>query len=141
MGRGPGRPAKTRGPPHGQGGRRSNSSSSTPRIMGRGPGRPMKTRGPPHWLDGAAHTGPTFHGLRPGPARQFFIAWAAAQPGPSIFYRMGRGPARPGPSHFQFFTARPGIEFSKFSTRPGPAHHNFKFIGPARPGPSAHDKP
>ena len=48
IGRGPGRPAKTRGPPR-HGGRRSDSSSSTPRIMGRRPGRPMKTRGPPQY--------------------------------------------------------------------------------------------
>ena len=37
--------------------------------------------------------GPSFGGLRPGPAHQIFRGWAAA---------------RPSPSHCQKFTARPG---------------------------------
>ena len=75
MGRGTGRPAKTRGPSHGQGGLRhrtyySSNSSTTPNFMGRGPGRPVKTRGPPHELGRAARIMPTSHGPRPGPARR-----------------------------------------------------------------------
>ena len=92
MGHGPGRPVKTRGRPHGHGGRRS-SSSSTPHLMRSGPDRPVKTHGPPHGPGRAAHIEPTSHGPRPGPAHQNFREWAAA---------------RPSPSHFQIFTAGPG---------------------------------
>ena len=48
MGCGPGRPAKTRGPSHEQGGLRHlkyYSSNSTPYFMGRGPCRPVKLVG------------------------------------------------------------------------------------------------
>ena len=75
MGRGPRRPAKTRGPSHGQGGLRHctyYSSNSTPHFMGRGSGRRVKTRGPPHGLGRAAHVKPTSHGPRPGPAHLIF---------------------------------------------------------------------
>ena len=138
--------------------------------MDRGQDRPMKTRGPPHGQSGAAHTEPTSHGPRPGPAHQITGRWAAARSGRSIFQMMsrlalpgpsylrvlGRGPARPitfskfygpirsGPSFSQ--NSRPGpvrpITFSKYSARSGPAHHNFQ-IGPANPAPGqlAHDKP
>ena len=70
MGRGPGRPAKTRGPSHGQGGLRRYIiySNSIPHFMGGGPGRPVKTRGSPHGLGRAAQKKPTSHGPRPGPA-------------------------------------------------------------------------
>ena len=116
MGHDPGQPVKTRGRPHGQGGRRRSSSSSTPHLMGSGPGRPVKTYRPPHGPGGAAHIEPTSHGPRPGPAYQISRGWAATRPGPSIF---------------QFFTARPGpSDFQK--SRPGPAHHIFKSLGPAR---------
>ena len=62
MGRGPGRPVHTHGPPHGQDVRRRSINSSiiiysTPHLMGRGPDRPIK------FLD---------DGPRPGPAHQFF---------------------------------------------------------------------
>ena len=67
MGHGPGRPVKTRGRPHGHGGRRS-SSNSTPHLMGSGPSRPVKTHEPSHGSDGAAHIHPKYHGPRPSPA-------------------------------------------------------------------------
>ena len=136
MGHGPDRLVKTRGRPDGHGGRRSNSSSSTPRLIGSGPGRPVRTNGPPHGSGGAAHIEPISHGPRPGSAHK-------------KFERMGRGPARPikfsedgprpGPAHQNFRgwavpdPARPSL-FQK--SRPGPARPIFKRPGPARPGPS-----
>ena len=134
MGRGPGRPAKTRWP-------QQYTTYHGPRP------------GPAH-----ENTWATSWAGRRGPYRAH-ISWAAARPSPAVFHRMGRGSrpikflshgprpslthqifitwaaARPGPSHFHFFTARP-INFSKFSARPSPAHHNFTFLGPARPGQS-----
>ena len=111
MGRGPGRPVKTRGPSHGQDGCRSSRSSI-------------------HLSWAAARTGPAHQflddGPRPGPAHQISGCCAAAGP---------------GPSHFRSFTARPASHFfPKFSARPGPADHVFKILGPARPGLPAHDK-
>ena len=122
MGYGPGRPVKTRGRPHGHGGRRISSSRSTPHLMVSGPGRSVKPHGPPHGPGGAAHIEPTSHGQRPGPAHQMSRGWAAARPGPSKFQRMGRGPAWP-------------IKISEDGSRPGPAHHIFNFSqpDPARP--------
>ena len=150
MGHGPGRPVKIRGWPHGLGGRRSISSSSTPHLMGSGPGRPVKTHRPPHGPGGAAHLEPKSYGPRPGTAYQIWRGWAAARPGPSIFQRMGRGPARPikipedgprpDPADHVFKFSRPGparsIKFSKVSARPGPSHFETFRPGPARPGPS-----
>ena len=155
MGHGPGRPVKTRGRPHGHGGRRRSSSSRTPHLIGSGPGRPVKTHGPPHRPGGAAHIEPTSHGPRPGPAHQISRGWAAARPGLSKFRRMGRGltqpitfsnfhgPDRPGPSIFQ--KSRPG------PARPGPSHLKKKFrrglarpvtmFRSARPGPAQTNGP
>ena len=103
MGRGPGRPVKARGPPQGQGGRRTSSSRNISHVRGCGPGQPVKTRGPPHGQGGAALVEPTPHGARPGPA-------------PSYLQRMGHGPARL-------------ITLSKLT---GPAHHIFKILGSAQ---------
>ena len=137
MSHGPGRPVKTRGPPHEQGGRRRSSSSSTPHLMGSGPGRPVRTHRPPHGPGGAAHIEPTYHGPRLGPVHQFFRGWAAARPGPSKFQRTGlgpaqsmtfssfHGPARPGPSHFQKSRPGPARPVTIFrSSRPGRAQTN-----------------
>ena len=77
-------------------------------MMGQGQVRPIKF---------------CFGEPRPGPARQNFRGWAAAQPGPSNFQRMGPGPAQL-------------ITFSKLPARPVPAHHFFNNLGPARPCPS-----
>ena len=60
-----------------------------------------------------------YDGPWPGPAHQFFRAWAEARSGPSNFQSMGRGIARP-------------ITFSEDGPRPSAAHHIFKA---ARPGP------
>ena len=138
MGRGLGRPAKTRGLSHGQGGLRHRtyySSNSTPHFMGRGPSRPGKTRGPPHGLGRAAHIKPTSHGQRPGPAHQISSRWAAARLGPSNFHMMGRGPARP--IKFSDDGPRPGLhhQISHDGPQPGPAHQIFRTLGPAQPGP------
>ena len=139
MGHGPGRPVKTRGRPHGHGGRRSSSSSSnsTPHLMGNGPGRPVITHGPPHGPGGAAHAEPTSHGPRPCPVHQISRGWTAARPGPSKFQRMGRGPTQPitfsifygparsGPSHFRKSRLGPARPVTSFrSARPGPAQTN-----------------
>ena len=124
-GRGPGRPAKTRGPPQGQGGRRRRRRNSTPQFMGRGPSRPVTTRRPPHGPGRAAHIKPTSHGARPGPAHQKIVkTLGLAQPGPSIFFQKSRpGPAQP-------------IKFQPQNSRPGPARPMGNFqIGPARPSP------
>ena len=96
MAHGPGRPVKTRGRPHGHGGRRSNSSSSTPHLLTSGPGRPIKTR-EPYGLSGSAYLEPASRGPRPGPAHQISRGWAAALPGPSQSSDRS-GPARPGPA-------------------------------------------
>ena len=45
-------------------------------------------------------------GLRPGPARQIFSDWIAAQAGPLTFSDEGRGPGRP--IEFQILWASPG---------------------------------
>ena len=139
MGHGPGRPVKTRGRPHGHGGRR-RSSNSTSHLMGSGPGRPVKTHESPHGPGGAAHIEPTSHRPRPGPAHQIWRGWVAAWPDPSIFQRMGCGPAptiknpadrpRPDPAQHIFIFLRPG------PARPGPTHHIFSSLGPARLGPA-----
>ena len=53
VGRGPGRPAITRGRPRRHGGRRSSSCSSNysaSPFMGSGPGRRVKTSRPPHGM-------------------------------------------------------------------------------------------
>ena len=74
-------------------------------MMGQGQVRPIKF---------------CFGEPRPGPARQNFRGWAAAQPGPSNFQRMGPGPAQT----ITFFLIHgPALTFSKVSARPGPAHH------------------
>ena len=122
MGHGLGDPVKTRGRPHGHGGRRSSSSSITPHLMGSGPGRPVKTHGPPHGPGEATHIEPTSHGPRPGPAHQF--SEDRPPPGPAHQNFRLWAATRLSPSYFQFFTARPG-----------PAHQFFKSLGPARPGP------
>ena len=150
MGHGPGRPVKTRGRPHGHGGRRSSSSSSssTPHTMGSGPCRPVTIHESPHGPGRAAHIEPTSHGPRPGPGAKTSRVWAAARLGPSNSPRIGRSPVRPikiaengprsDPAHDSFNFSRPGparsITCSKVSARPGPARHVFQ-IGPARPGP------
>ena len=141
MRRGPGWPAKTRGPSKGSGGSRHHRSISTLLIMSRGPGRPVKTLGPPHGLNRAANVKPAFHGPRPGLAHQISSQWAATRPGPSNFQVIARGPARsitflkllarPDPAHHIFKTLGPAQ----------PGHHVFKMIGPARPAPSGRDKP
>ena len=132
MGRGPGRPAKTRWP-------QQYTTYHGPR-----PGPAHENTWPASWagrhgpyrahISWAAARPVSFssHGPRLGPAHQFFIAWAAARPGPSNFHRMGLGPARP--IRFSNFhgPAWPFI-FSSHGPRPGPVHHNFKFLGPARP--------
>ena len=132
MGHGPGRPVRTRGPPHGHGGRRRSSSSSsiTPHLMGSGPSRPVKTHGPPHRLGGAAHIEPTSHGLRPGPSNLERMGDGPARP--LKFQRMGRGPTQP--INFSIFhgSARPGPSFFRSL---GPARLSVQ-IGPARPSPN-----
>ena len=91
MGHSPGRPVKTRGRPHGHGGRRSSTSSSgTPHLMGSGPGRLVKTHGP----GGAARIEPTSHGPRPSPSN--FGGMGRGKAGPIKFSEDG---PRPGPAH------------------------------------------
>ena len=115
MGHGPDRPAKTRGPPHGQGGVAHIEPTS------RGP-RP----GPAHQIFrgwAAARPGPSqFQRIGRGPTQPITFAsfYGSARPGPIIFFKR-LGPARPGPSRTP-------------KSLPGPARHNFR-IGPARPGP------
>ena len=165
MGRGPGRPVKTR-----------SGLMVTADVV-------VAVAGVHHISWVAVRAGPSKHmgrlmGRASGPYRAH-ISWTAARPGPSNFERMGRGPAqpikiledgprpgpghqkfrgwvaaRPSPSHFQIFKARPGPAHPIFIDL-GPAHHIFKSLGPARPGPSqlsdrpgparprqtAHDKP
>ena len=145
MRHGPGRTVKTRGPPHGHGGRCSRSSSSTAHLLGGGPGRPVKTRRPPYGQGGVTHTKLTSHGHTK-------LTSHGPRPGPSMFQKMGHGPtqpitflnfqrpARPGPSIFQ--NSRPGpaplITFS--NSRPGPARP-VKIFRSSRPGSTTHDKP
>ena len=89
-------------------------------VVGRGPARCIQS---------------FFHGLRPGPAINFFED-GPARPGPSTFQRPGHGSARPvnffrgwaaarpGPSNLRLHWTGPArpINFSNLSARPGPAH-------------------
>ena len=86
MGRGPDRPVKSGGPPHGQDRRRgiNSSSSSTPRLMGRGPALPVDSSD-----DGR---GRARAGTRPGPARHVF---KFSRPGPAHQFFEVLGPVRP----------------------------------------------
>ena len=156
VGRGPGRPVKTRGPLHGlcraahikptPHGPRPGPAHQIFYMMGRGPARPIKLLddgprpGPAHQVStrwAAARPGPSnFFNSRPGPARPTKFSKFSARPGPAHQFFQTLGSARPSLSHFQVFRPGPArpITCSKFSGRPGPAHDNFQ-IGPARPSP------
>ena len=120
MGRDPGQPVKTRGPPHGQGGRRIIVLIATTarELHGQWPGPARENTWAASW---AGVSGPRKcpHIEGRGAARPIRLRlWAAVHPGPSIFQVMGR--ECDGPAHLLFHNSRPGSD---------------------RPGLSAHDKP
>lgn len=75
------------------------------------------------WVDrpGMAHRF-SYNGLRPGPAYQTFIWWAASWPGVPVFHITIRGPARPGPPFFSISRPSPARPPYFPMSRPGPAH-------------------
>ena len=139
MGRGPGRPVKTRRQPHGLGrAARIKPTSHGPRpghVMDSGPARPINL---------------SKLTARPSPAHKIFDTLDPARPRPSHVQFCRPGPvrptsiflnSRPGPSHLQFF--RPDAAHRTLKnldpTRPGPLQFPGR-LGPTRPSPSAHGK-
>ena len=148
-----------RGPPHGQGGRRSGSSSSssvevvaygstvvpgtvTPHLMSRDPGRPVKTRGPSHGQGGCCSSSssciPQVMGRDPGRTLK------TRRPPHGLCLAAHRGHTshgpRPGPVHqVRDDGLRPGLAhpFKSFRTMGrGPAHRISGCRAAARPVPS-----
>ena len=126
MGRGQGRPVKTRGPAHGQGGRSRVVVVAVVHLISWGAVRvgPSKhVGGLVGWVEWPIKE-PTCHGPRPGRVHQIF---KCSPPGLAQPIKFSNSSARPGPTHHiknNLGPVRPGL--SQFQYRPGPV----------RPGPS-----
>ena len=158
MGRGPGRPVKTRRQPHGLG----RAARMKPTSHGQRPGPALQ-------ICQNSRPGPArpvkFRYARPSPAPPITCSILSARPSPTHIKFFKRS-TQPGPAHhmFNFFRpdqsgphqvlqtfgpARP-ITSSIFSARSGPLHSQNSRPDPARPitisrtarpAPSAHGKP
>ena len=115
VGGGPGRPDKSRGPPHGL----DRGTHTKPRSYGPRPGPAQQISS--RW-DVARPDPSNFQMMRCGPAPPIRFSNLSALPSLARLIFKALNTARPGLSHFSLFG-------------PDPAHHIFKITGTARPSP------